>query len=306
MVWSGTVKKQTRTGALRSLRPVVIAGGHRAAYSPLMNSTGFDPLFALNVALPLAQSAYDVMQDSGVAAHLPRGYKQAALIETRPELLKALKALPDSVHSRMLNMMVRDSNVFGLIGNNLGSNPDAKIAFVSFRGTQTAVDWEHDVDALYEPYGLVDGAGDVHQGFLNVYKTLRDSVKASLEGASQGCDWLLVTGHSLGAALALLAAPDIAKNFLPGRVPSLLTFAGPRTGLLRFHRFFNNLIPACYRVVATGDIVPDVPLFVPPFFYKHVGKAVKVDGGQEDPVKAHSLELSYVPGLQKLARPGAS
>jgi triacylglycerol lipase len=271
-----------------------------------MNFTGFDPLFALNVALPLAQSAYDVMQDSGVAGHLPRGYKQSALIETRAELLKTLKALPDNVHSRMLNMMVKDSNVFGLIGNNMDSNPGGKIAFVSFRGTQTALDWEHDVDALYEPYGLVDGGGDVHQGFLAVYKTLRDSVKASLEAACQGCDWLLVTGHSLGAALALLAAPDIAKNILPGRAPYLLTFAGPRTGLFRFHRFFDNLIPTCYRVVATGDIVPDVPLFVPPFFYKHVGKEVKVEGGQEDPVKAHSLELSYLPGVQRLSRQGAS
>lgn len=267
-----------------------------------MSFTGFDPRFALNVALPLAQSAYDVMQNSGVAAHLPRGYKQTALIETRPELLKALKALPDNTHSRMLNMMVKDSNVFGLMGSNVDSNPGVKIAFVSFRGTQTAVDWEHDVDVLCEPYGLVDGAGDVHQGFLTVYKTLRDSVKAGLEGACQGCDWLLVTGHSLGAALALLVAPDIAKNMLPGRVPSLLTFAGPRTGLFRFHRFFDNLIPTCYRVVAVDDIVPNVPLFVPPlFWYRHVGKEVKVDGGQEDPIKAHSLELSYVPGLQRLS-----
>lgn len=269
--------------------------------------TGFDPLFALHVALPLAQSAYDVMQNFGVARHLPPGYKQAALIETRPELIKTLKALPDNVHSRMLNMMVKDSNIFGLIGNNRDSDANVKIAFVSFRGTQTAVDWKHDVDALYEPYGLVDGAGDVHQGFLAVYKTLRDSVKASLEAASGGCDSLLVTGHSLGAALALLAAPDIAKNILPGRVPNLLTFAGPRTGLFRFHRFFDNLIPSCYRIVATGDIVPDVPLFVPPlFWYQHVGREVKVDGGQEDPVKAHSLELSYLPGLQKLPSQGAA
>ena len=129
-----------------------------------MNFTGDDPVFALNVAVPLAQSANDVMQNSGVARHLPRGYKEAALIETRPELIKTLKALPDNVHSRMLNMMVKDSNVFGLIGNNRDSNPGEKIAFVSFRGTETAVDWEHDVDALYEPYGLVDGAGDVHSG----------------------------------------------------------------------------------------------------------------------------------------------
>jgi triacylglycerol lipase len=183
----------------------------------------------------------------------------------------------------------------------LDSRPAVKIAFVSFRGTQTAIDWKHDLDALYEPYGFVDGSGDVHQGFLTVYKALRDSVKAELATACQGCDRLLVTGHSLGAALALLAAPDITKNILPGRTPDLLTFAGPRVGLLRFYRFFNNLIGDCYRVVASGDIVPDVPLFVPPvFLYKHVGKEVKVDGGQEDPIKAHSLTLSYIPGLQKL------
>jgi hypothetical protein len=262
---------------------------------------GFDPVFALGIALPLAQSAYDVMQNSQVAAHLPTGYKQVALIETRPEMLNALQALPDSPHARMLSILVKDSNIFGLIGNNLDSNPSVKVAFASFRGTQTAVDWKHDLDALYQPYEFVNGAGDVHQGFVTVYKTLRDSVNASLAAVCQGCDHLLVTGHSLGAALALLAAPDIATNILPGRIPHLLTFAGPRVGLLKFHRFFNKLIPVCYRVVASGDVVPDVPLFVPPFFvYEHVGAEVKVDGGQEDPVKAHSLELSYVPGLEKL------
>jgi len=262
---------------------------------------GFDPAFALEVALPLAQSAYDVMQDSGVPKHLPAGYKNTALIEVHPELLRTLQALPDSRHARMLRAMVRDSNIFWLIGNNVDSHAAKKIAFVSFRGTQTAGDWADDLDALYEPYELVNGAGDVHQGFLTVYRTLRDSVKANLAVACQGCDQLLVTGHSLGAALALLASPDIAKNLLPGRIPNLLTFAGPRAGLLRFHRFFNNLIPVCFRVVASDDIVPRVPLFVPPIFmYKHVGQEVKVDGGQEDPISAHSLELSYIPGLKKL------
>jgi triacylglycerol lipase len=263
---------------------------------------GFDPGFALNFALPLAQSAYDVMQNPGVPpAHLPAGYQKTALIEIHPEILATLKALPDSLHQRILSLMLKDSNIFGLMGNNLASNPASRIAFAAFRGTQTAIDWKHDLDALYQPYDLVDGAGDVHQGFFAVYKTLRDSLRAGLAAACQGCDSLLVTGHSLGAALALLAAPDIARNILPGSIPKLLTFAGPRAGLLRFHRFFNNLIPVCYRVVASGDIVPDVPLFVPPFFlYEHVGVEVKVDGGQEDPIQAHSLELSYIPGLRKL------
>jgi triacylglycerol lipase len=263
---------------------------------------GFDPAFALHVALPLAQSAYDVMQSPGVPpTHLPAGYKQTALIEIHAEKLRALQARPDSAHKRVVQRALSESNIFGLMGNNLASNPAQKIAFVSFRGTQTAVDWLHDLDALYDEYGLVAGAGDVHLGFLDVYQTLRDSVGASLAAACQGCDRLLVTGHSLGAALAVLAAPDIARNLLPGRIPDVLTFAGPRAGLLRFHHFFSSLIPTCFRVVASGDIVPGVPLFVwPIFMYKHVGTAIKVDGGQDDPISAHSLELSYIPGLQKI------
>lgn len=263
---------------------------------------GFDPVVALNVALPLAQSAYDVMEDPGKQpAHMPPGYRQTALIEIHAEMLAALKVLPTALHPHLLSLMLQDSNYFGIIGNNLASNPAIKVAFVSFRGTKTAIDWEHDLDALYEPYGLVNGAGDVHRGFLAVYKTLRDSVSAALAAACQGCDRLLVTGHSLGAALALLAAPDIAANILPGKATVTLTFAGPRTGLLQFHRFFNNLIPVCFRVVASGDVVPQVPLFVPPFFvYEHVGAEVKVDGGQINPIEAHSLELSYIPGLKKI------
>jgi Lipase (class 3) len=84
-------------------------------------------------------------------------------------------------------------------------------------------------------------------------------------------------------------------------IPDLITFAGPRTGLFIFHRFFNQRIPVCYRVVAAHDVVPLGPLFVPPLFmYKHVGSEVRVDGGQVDPIKAHGLEDSYKRGLQKL------
>lgn len=258
---------------------------------------GFDPEFALDVLLPLAQAAYAVMNNPGVDPQLPDGYRKTALIEAHPGMLQALAALPASLHPHLLSLMLRDSSIFGLLGN----NPATKTAFVSFRGTQTPIDWKNDLDALYEPYGLVDGAGEVHKGFLSVYETLHDNVGVSLAAACQGCDRLLVTGHSMGAALAVLSAPDLARNIPPKMIPTLLTFAGPRAGLLKFHRFFNNLIPICYRVVASGDIVPHVPLFVPPLFmYEHVGTEVKVDGGQMDPTNAHSLERSYIPGLRKL------
>jgi hypothetical protein len=63
-------------------------------------------------------------------------------------MLRELRALSGSLHARMLSTMLKDSNIFGLLGNDLDSRPAVKIAFVSFRGTQTAIDWKHDLDAL--------------------------------------------------------------------------------------------------------------------------------------------------------------
>lgn len=255
---------------------------------------GFDRDFALDVAAPLCQAAYAVMQSDGATPALPAGYRMTAIVQAgKGELAEFARRSkrPGDFHDQIS----REKEIFGLVG----INAQEKIAFVSFRGTQDATDWAHDLDALYEPYAFVPGAGDVHLGFHEVYKTLRASIQAALPEALQGCDHLFVTGHSLGGALAVLSAPDLALNTPSKPVPKLLTMAGPRAGLLRFHRFFNHLVPVCYRVVASGDIVPHVPLFIPPFIYEHVGVEVKVDGGQDDPVKAHSLEDSYIPGLKK-------
>lgn len=258
---------------------------------------GFDLDFALDVAAPLCQAAYAVMQSDGARPELPRGYRMTAIIKAGAgqlaELGKRSKRKGD-FHDRMS----QEKDIFGLIGKNL----DEKIAFVSFRGTEDATDWASDLDAMFEPYGFVAGAGDVHLGFHEVYKTLRPTVLGALEEASKDCDHVFVTGHSLGGALAVLSTPDLNANTAAKPIPKLLTLAGPRAGLLEFHRFFNNLIPICYRVVASGDIVPHVPFFIPPFVYEHVGVEVKVDGGQDDPVKAHSLDLSYIPGLRRLAQ----
>jgi hypothetical protein len=254
--------------------------------------TGFDRDFALDVAMPLCQAAYAVMDTPGVPPALPNGYEGIAIITAGEGGMATLARIPGNFHAKM----AMEPDIFGLIGKNAATG----IAFVSIRGTQTAIDWEHDLEAAFEPYGFVEGAGDVHLGFHSVYKTLRDSIIAGLQEAASDCDRVFVTGHSLGAALAVLAAPDLALNTQKKQIPALLTFAGPRAGMLRFHGFFNHLIPICYRVVASGDVVPQVPFFFPPLLYEHVGAEVKVDGGQDDPIKAHSLELSYTPGLRKL------
>lgn len=119
--------------------------------------------------------------------------------------------------------------------------------------------------------------GEVHRGFYRTYtrkdrgrlvdlnpKNDRPSmsavVKKTIEGLSNSqVSQIFVAGHSLGGALATLAALHIYKekaSKLPS--PILYTFASPRVGDQKFAQNFNNL--ECYRIANSEDIVPTIPL----------------------------------------------
>ncbi|BCO36167.1 lipase [Mycobacterium heckeshornense] len=247
----------------------------------------FDPLFARDVALPLAAAAYGVLGGGPVV--LPTGFGQTALIRADGAALTAMSDPHPAVTA-----MTKDTNIFGLMGH----NPASRTAFVSFRGSADLADWLADIDAIPQPYLPIAGFGQVHAGFQQVYELVRDSVAANLAPATAGADHLLVTGHSLGAALAVLAAPDIRRNMPPNTIePRLITFAGPRVGLSDFAAAFNAAIESCYRVVNFLDIVPHVP----PSPYVHVGVEIDVDsGGAIDVAWRHSL-AAYRDGLTALS-----
>lgn len=260
--------------------------------------TGFHTDFALCVMIPLAEAAYAVMNQPGVAPQLPPGFQMTGLIQADETLRQAILNLPGQ--SNVAKAMMDDSGIFGLMGR----NPATKTAFVAFRGTQTFDDWVRDFDALFESYKYVPNGGQVHMGFQSIYGALRDSVAAGIAAAVAGCDELLVTGHSLGGALAVVAGPDIAKNLTPSLVPELITFAGPAAGLPDFGHFFDLVVPSCYRVVNFWDLVPRLPLQLPAGLYDQTGTSVNVDAGFALAVPAHSLETSYAQGLLKLLPQG--
>ncbi len=253
----------------------------------------FDAVFARDVALPLAAAAYDVM--NGLPATLPAGYVQTALVEADDVLLAATANQYPTVAA-----MAKDTDIFGLMGR----NPATRTAFVSFRGSSDLADWLADFDAVPTAYLPLAGFGQVATGFQVVYETVRDSIATNLAAACAGCDNILITGHSLGAAVAVLAAPDVFRNMPPNVIePRLITFAGPRVGLPSFVSAFNALIESCFRVVNHLDIVPLVPR--PPFgAYAHVGAQIDIDsGGSADWVHRHSLS-AYRDGLTALIGPG--
>lgn len=164
-------------------------------------------------------------------------------------------------------------------------------SIVSFRGTESMDEWLEDFEALPVPNAF--GGGLAHKGFQDVYAKIRNSVIAGLKTVS-GPLW--ITGHSLGAALAVLCAGDLARS---GWRPLVYTFAGPRVGFPNFSDWYDRFVPDCYRIVNVRDLVPHLPLTEQGF--KHVGRCVTIDGGYtEDLHVAHSLSLSYGPGLEKL------
>lgn len=247
----------------------------------------FSASYARDVVLPLTQAAYSVM--SGAAPALPPGFVLTALIEADDV---QLATLPEQHPAKA---MANDTNIFGLIGHSASGT-----AFVAFRGSSDLADWIADFDFVPTRYVPVAGFGQVHAGFQDVYACVRDSVAANLPTAAHGCENILITGHSLGAALAVLAAPDVARTVLAGRPgtiePRLTTFGGPRVGLPDFAAAFDAAIECCYRVVNFLDIVP----LVPPSPYVHVGAEIAVDsGGAIDVGWRHSL-AGYHAGLSAL------
>lgn len=194
------------------------------------------PLFDKSIALEaaaLVTQAYDQLQQ-GNAWSLQGNYDELGRLFARPEW--ALAPEP-----------------FGFVARNRTSG----LVFVVYRGTLTLDDWLADLNfpQVATPMGNVD------EGFFGIYSQTAASVAAAIQRAGASPN-VVVTGHSLGAALAVLAAADIATNGLAAN-PALYNFAGPRAGDPTFAAGFNRLVTTAWRVVNTEDIVTTVPLATP-------------------------------------------
>ena len=145
---------------------------------------------------------------------------------------------------------------------------NANNVLVSFRGTEPRQleDWLTDLQYFY--YKNKVGGGNVHHGFWTAWQSVRGKVVKQLETVATNKQTIWFTGHSLGAALATLAARDMPKKFKPTAVN---TFGSPRCGSPQYAKAYN--VPA-RRFVNENDIVTQVPLqgVFHRYKYDHVGQ----------------------------------
>jgi hypothetical protein len=97
----------------------------------------------------------------------------------------------------------------------------------------------------------------VHKGFWKSYSSVEDTLIKTIVQHQPGNKKIFITGHSLGGALAVLAAIDFSlHNFKPFGV---YTFANPRVGGERFAEYYTQQNIPTFRYVNENDIVPMMP-----------------------------------------------
>lgn len=143
----------------------------------------------------------------------------------------------------------------------IGFSKSLNAVVLVFRGTDNLLNWIQDILAWRQPahFPACPEKCKVEAGFLDDYNSLQSMILDDLPPiqAQYPEARFIITGHSLGAAEAVLAAFDLAAM---GNVPDLVVTAGdPRVGDTVFQREFNKLVPTSYRLVHNADPVPHVP-----------------------------------------------
>lgn len=151
---------------------------------------------------------------------------------------------------------IKVEDAFGLCA--MGGKGYEKDIFIIFRGsTKLAADWLSNARIGVQ---TSTSGWPVHIGFNSAFKSMLPQIKTFLEGADIGAT-IHCIGHSLGGAVATIAANWIANN--KPQTVKLYTFGAPKPGLMMFANSATRKIRKknIFRVYHATDPVPMTPLF---------------------------------------------
>ncbi|MBJ2281780.1 lipase family protein [Pseudomonas sp. 1079] len=129
-----------------------------------------------------------------------------------------------------------------------------QIILISVRGTVSRADVLRDADAHQVSFD--DGVGKAHGGFYQAYRAMRDFVLQYLDQFHVG-QRIVICGHSLGGAIALLLAEGLRRAQDAHYNVLLYTYGAPRAADSEFTAGASSLVH--HRIVNHNDPVPSVP-----------------------------------------------
>ena len=138
-----------------------------------------------------------------------------------------------------------------------------RIIVLSFRGSRSRANWQHNWHIKKVQTDLCPRC-KVHAGFWEAWVEIRDQIKAQVPQLIKTYPHFrfAITGHSLGGALAILAAGDLRKvnEDLLGRT-ELYSFGSPRVGGKHAVEFLSMQSRQSYRITNRKDVIPRLPPF---------------------------------------------
>ena len=207
-----------------------------------------------------AEDMYDV--DQGALAPTP-DLRIAASGWKIVNYLTAQDVLIPTVRNQRLSFDRAKRVFFGFLAQ---SNADPTSYVVAIRGTIGFAEWIIDGQFLLVPHPNLPTA-KIEQGFWDIYRTmnLADPVTGATTNpdaaagvaAVVGAGNVVVTGHSLGSALATYFTSDLAGRL--GNEVSACLFASPRTGDDAWVNLFDTNVSTYQVWNCILDVVPHVP-----------------------------------------------
>ncbi len=301
-----------------------------ASYCPRNYTTSFDLETATQMA-ELAHWAYFPASDFKTGNVIADCWSAIAFVESDPDF-----------ECDVVITGQEDTQLF------LARDPWTDDIVVSFRGSGTLQDWISDgqaanpADWVFEDGTVVTNS--VHKGFLCAYQSVKAELKAELSNFVEGVEdvstaRVYFTGHSLGGALATLAALDLSSWLVQTRGYDrdnvvMYSYGAPRSLKAKLLAGFRDHVPNAYAVMEKTDPVPyllgsytqindlveinskvnadDVPSKTRLEFIN--GEFLKDCGPASDPVPPafnfyghdhkeyrHRLDLAVSPGLPKIS-----
>jgi len=141
-----------------------------------------------------------------------------------------------------------------------------------FRGTEQNIK-DYLTNLQFWKLSLVNNNTEVHAGFAEALDSVWRDMAAALATLNGP---IFYTGHSMGAALAILAAARHSPS-------AVYTFGSPRVGNQAFIASLGNV--AIYRVVDDEDVVTTVPSEA--LGFRHVGTEVRLSSLSQTPCINH-------------------
>lgn len=136
-------------------------------------------------------------------------------------------------------------------------DPTNKYIIVAFRGSASIENWITNLDFKAVSTGLCSGC-TAHKGFWQSWLDARSAVTAAVKqmSTSNPAYKIITTGHSLGGAIATLAAADLRNSGYP---VTLYSFGAPRVSSSKLANYITAQPGGNYRITHWNDPVPNIP-----------------------------------------------